>query len=217
MESISRSSAPASVVTGGASGLGKATAIQLGKAGAKVALNYFNNESRAQAALDEVKSAGIEERKFKQLAIAKSIQLKLLVMDWKTGKLLHEVALTEIDTPDPIHSLNSYASPTPVIDGEVIYCHFGTYGTFCLNRATRDILWSRQLPLVHSVGPGSSPFVDGPRLVLIQDGVERQYVTALDKETGATVCRAHVRCCGDFASVCWTQLEALRGIAPDGV
>ncbi|MEL6104489.1 MAG: PQQ-binding-like beta-propeller repeat protein [Planctomycetota bacterium] len=131
--------------------------------------------------------AGVEQKKFKQLAIAKSIKLKLLVVDWVTGLVESTIELTEVDAPDPIHSLNSYASPTPVIDGDHIYCHFGTYGTFCIDRASRDVVWHRQLPLVHSVGPGSSPFIDGPRLVLIQDGVERQYVTALDKSTGTTI------------------------------
>jgi hypothetical protein len=41
--------------------------------------------------------------------------------------------------------------------------------------------------LQHSVGPGSSPLIDDHRLILIQDGLERQYVTALDKSTGETL------------------------------
>ncbi|MEO1524787.1 MAG: PQQ-binding-like beta-propeller repeat protein [Planctomycetota bacterium] len=155
-----------------------------GKVWATTAIEVFpTEEERLQMLAD----AGIEQKKFKQLAIAKSIKLQLLVLDWKTGKLESTIELTEIDSPDPIHSLNSYASPTPVIEGDHIFCHFGTYGTFCLDRAGRDVVWHRQLPLVHSVGPGSSPFIDGPRLVLIQDGVERQYVTALDKATGSTL------------------------------
>ena len=155
-----------------------------GKVWATTAIEVFpTEEERLQMLAD----AGIEQKKFKQLAIAKSIQLKLLVIDWKTGSVETAIDLTEVETPDPIHSLNSYASPTPVIDGKNIYCHFGTYGTFCLDRDSHDVVWHRQLPLVHSVGPGSSPFIDGPRLVLIQDGVERQYVTALDKSTGTTI------------------------------
>jgi len=134
-----------------------------------------------------LRASGIEERKFKQLSIAKSIELKLLAISLKTGSLQKTVNLTTIDSPDPIHSLNSYASPTPVIDGEQIYCHFGTYGTFCIDRASGDLRWQRKLPLVHSVGPGSSPFLMKNMLVLIQDGVERQYVTALNKTTGETI------------------------------
>jgi outer membrane protein assembly factor BamB len=56
-----------------------------------------------------------------------------------------------------------------------------------VNRKSRDIVWQRRLPLQHGVGPGSSPLIDESRLVLIQDGMERQYVTALDKQTGETI------------------------------
>ncbi|NND98278.1 MAG: PQQ-binding-like beta-propeller repeat protein [Pirellulaceae bacterium] len=130
---------------------------------------------------------GIEAKKFKQLQVAKQIELKLISIDLKSGDVQKTIDLTTVTEPDAIHSLNSYASPTPVIDGDSIYCHFGTYGTFCLDRASGSIQWQRQLPLVHSVGPGSSPFVYKELLILIQDGVERQYVAALNKTTGETV------------------------------
>ena len=48
------------IVTGNSTGLGKAIGLSLGQAGAKVPVNFFNNESRAQLALDEYKAAGIE-------------------------------------------------------------------------------------------------------------------------------------------------------------
>lgn len=130
---------------------------------------------------------GIEEKKIKQLAIAKSIELKLLAIDFKTGSMQRTIDLTTVAEPDPIHAINSYASPTPAIDGPNVYCHFGTYGTFCINRLSGEMLWQRTLPLAHSVGPGSSPFIYKNLLVLIQDGIDRQYVTALDKATGETV------------------------------
>ena len=48
------------LVTGSSTGLGKAMALSLGQAGAKVAMNYANNAARADAALAEVKAAGVE-------------------------------------------------------------------------------------------------------------------------------------------------------------
>ncbi len=47
-------------VTGSSTGLGKAMAIEIGKAGAKVALNYANNDARAEATFAEFKAAGGE-------------------------------------------------------------------------------------------------------------------------------------------------------------
>ena len=52
------------LVTGSSTGLGKATAACLGKAGAKVALNYANNKARADVALAELRDAGITAELF---------------------------------------------------------------------------------------------------------------------------------------------------------
>jgi 3-oxoacyl-[acyl-carrier protein] reductase len=46
------------LVTGSSRGLGRGIALALGRAGAKVALNYANSEATAQAALDAFQSTG---------------------------------------------------------------------------------------------------------------------------------------------------------------
>lgn len=135
-------------------------------------------------------ASGEDPKKFKQKQIAKSIQLQVMELDFDTGSLKRTIDLFTIDSPDAIHGLNSYASPTPVLDGDRIYCHFGTYGTVCLDAKSGSVVWKKQFPLEHSVGPGSSPFIDGERLVLIQDGVDFQYVIALDKNSGETIWKA---------------------------
>ena len=48
------------LVTGSTTGLGKAMAVALGRAGAKVALNFQNNTERAEKAFAEFKAAGGE-------------------------------------------------------------------------------------------------------------------------------------------------------------
>lgn len=48
------------IVTGNSSGLGKAIGLALGKAGAKVPVNYANNAARAERTLSEYREAGIE-------------------------------------------------------------------------------------------------------------------------------------------------------------
>ncbi|MEZ6116166.1 MAG: PQQ-binding-like beta-propeller repeat protein [Pirellulaceae bacterium] len=53
-----------------------------------------------------------------------------------------------------IHTLNSHASPSPVIDGERVYLSFGSYGTFCLDSKTGEEIWQRRdLPCNHWRGP----------------------------------------------------------------
>jgi len=47
------------LITGNSTGLGKAIGLTLGKAGAKVPVNFFNNEARARRTLEEYQQAGI--------------------------------------------------------------------------------------------------------------------------------------------------------------
>ncbi len=130
---------------------------------------------------------GIDAKKADQRQLAKGVALKAICLDLASGEKIRTVDLHTVNEPDYIHSLNSYASPTPVLDEDRLYCHFGTYGTFCIDTASGKELWRKTFPLEHSVGPGSSPFLLGDLLVLVCDGVDVQYVIALDKMTGETV------------------------------
>lgn len=57
------------LVTGSSKGLGKAMAMALGGAGAKVALNYKNGEAEACATLDEFRAAGHQGALYRASAI----------------------------------------------------------------------------------------------------------------------------------------------------
>ena len=46
------------LVTGASSGIGLATAIALGKAGADVVVNYISGEEQAEAAVGEIRRSG---------------------------------------------------------------------------------------------------------------------------------------------------------------
>ena len=140
------------------------------------------------AATNEEKAKQLTGRKYKgALAVAMTISLRVLGFDRKTGKLLHNVEVFRVNGPDPIDKRNSYASPTPVAEPGRVYCDFGTYGTVCLDSSTGKIIWKRRLPIDHQVGPGSSPILCDDLLVLVRDGRDAQYVTALKKQTGKTV------------------------------
>lgn len=103
------------------------------------------------------------------------------------GKCLWQVKLFEVDNPQPVHWLNSWATPTPVIEKGRLYCDYGTFGTAALDADTGNVIWKQQIPLDHQVGPGSSPAVYDNLMILVRDGRNTQFVTALDKNTGATV------------------------------
>lgn len=126
--------------------------------------------------------AGIKE-------VAGSVEFKALCLDFDTGRIIHSIALSKTSDPEPINPMNSYASPTPTISDGKVYCDFGNYGTWCLDAMTGEKVWHRQVAVDYSVGPGSSPLVVGNHLILVCDGVDQQFVLALDKNTGDEVWR----------------------------
>ena len=114
--------------------------------------------------------------------------LRALCVDRTSGKLVHNVEVFKIDEPESVNAKNSYASPTPVIEEGRVYVHFGTNGTACLSTETGSILWTNQtLKLEHKEGPGSSPILYNGYLIVNCDGLDVQYVVALDKHTGKIV------------------------------
>lgn len=110
-------------------------------------------------------------------------------VDVVTGRILFEKHLFHCDTPEPLgNSVNCYAAPSPASEPGRVYVHFGSYGTACLDAATGEALWKREdLKCRHYRGPGSSVILYRDLLILTFDGVDVQYVTALDKRTGKTV------------------------------
>ncbi len=116
--------------------------------------------------------------------------LRALCIHRASGAVLHDVEVFKVGKPDSIHSLNSYASPSPTIEAGRVYIHFGTYGTACLATTNAEEFWRRDdLKLSHQVGPGSSPVLVGNLLIVNMDGTDLRYVVALDKRTGDTVWR----------------------------
>jgi len=121
-------------------------------------------------------------------AIDDGKELRLLVVDENSGKLLHNILLIEEHNLQEQHPLNSFASPSPVIENGRVYAHFGAYGTACVDTDSGEILWKRNdFHCQHDVGPGSSPILYEDLLILTFDGIDDRFLVALNKETGETV------------------------------
>jgi len=115
-------------------------------------------------------------------------ELGAVCVDAESGKVLFDVVVFKIDKPQFCHPMNSYATPTPAIEKGRIYLHFGTYGSACLDTANAKMLWtSQEFSCNHFRGPASSPIVVDELLVLTFDGIDVQFLVALDKLTGKTV------------------------------
>jgi len=117
------------------------------------------------------------------------LEMFAVCVDLDSGEVLHDLRVfTNREITQEMHSLNSFASPTPVVEKGRVWVHFGVYGTACLDTASGKVLWQRRdLHCDHFRGPGSSPILWGGLLIFPMDGIDVQYVVALDKETGRTV------------------------------
>ena len=115
-------------------------------------------------------------------------KLYAVCLDRATGATVHDVLVFDIPRPQYCIDRNSYASSTPCIEAGRVYVHFGAHGTACLDTVTGKPIWSRQdLPCDHFRGAASSPILWQDLLILTFDGFDKQYLVALQKETGATV------------------------------
>ena len=114
-------------------------------------------------------------------------KLQIVAVDVVTGALLHQQVVFENDEPEKKNPLNSFASPSAVVEPGHVYVHFGSYGTACFDTDSFQQVWQRRdINCDHLEGPGSSPILFDDFLIFNVDGGDVQYVIALDKQTGTT-------------------------------
>jgi len=114
-----------------------------------------------------------------------------LSIDLETGKDLWTTELHRGVPKASRHPKNSYASETPVTDGQRVYFHIGDLATYCLDMKGK-ILWEKEWPLKatrYGYGTASSPVLHQNRLYLLKDNEEESYLFALDKITGREIWR----------------------------
>ena len=86
-------------------------------------------------------------------------QFKVISFDKATGKINWQTIVKEELPAERTHELGSWASNSPITDGEFIYAFFGSRGLFCLDMKGK-VKWERnfgQMDIVASFGEGSSP------------------------------------------------------------
>jgi outer membrane protein assembly factor BamB len=145
-------------------------------------------------AIEKEASAAEAEKRLKAntgdqpVTVLASASLRAVCIDKTSGEITQDVELLVVKDPQWVHELNSYASPTPIVEDGRLYCHFGAFGTACLDTATGSPLWrNTDHFIMHENGPGGSPALHENLLIFHCDGSDKQYVTAIDKVSGKTV------------------------------
>ena len=118
------------------------------------------------------------------------VRYMVYALDARTGRVLWE---REVHRGKPFggrHRKNTYASETPVTDGERLYVSFGgNVGLFCYSM-TGELLWKRSWPpqpIYLDFGTASSPIVHGGRVYQLHDTDGESFLAALDAKSGTPV------------------------------
>ncbi len=110
----------------------------------------------------------------------------VMCLDLKTGETRWERQVHEGKPQSAIHVKSSFASETPVTDGERVYCCFGSVGIFCFDLEGNE-LWRHDLeplPTRYGWGNAASPVLHQGKLYYCNDNDQASYLLALDAKSG---------------------------------
>jgi hypothetical protein len=112
-----------------------------------------------------------------------------MAIDTASGKVLWERELWRGVPKGSRHLKNSFASETPVTDGDRVYFYFGQVGLFALDRAGKTIwtLPSAAVETRNGWGTASSPVLHQGRLYVVNDNDSASYLMAVEAKTGKVI------------------------------
>jgi outer membrane protein assembly factor BamB len=106
-----------------------------------------------------------------------------------TGRIRWQREIRNIVPPASKHLKNSFASETPVTDGDRVYVYFANIGLFALDM-NGEVVWAHEMPPVNTRdawGSGASPVLHGERLYLVNDNDTQSFIAAFDRRTGKEI------------------------------
>ena len=113
-------------------------------------------------------------------------QFTMTALDRATGQAVWKKMLREELPHEGHHPTGSFASGSPVTDGETLFAYFGSRGLYALD-LKGNVKWQKDFGKyrsANSFGEGSSPALHGNTLVVNWDHEGEDFVAAFDKTTG---------------------------------
>jgi outer membrane protein assembly factor BamB len=114
-------------------------------------------------------------------------------LDVTTGAVRWERELHRGTPPIARHIKNSFASETPVTDGERVYVYFGSIGVVAALDLKGTVLWKADIGAFEGhlgFGGAASPALHKGRLYITNDNTVRSFIVSLDAATGKELWRA---------------------------
>ena len=108
-------------------------------------------------------------------------------IDFDTGATRWEREVHREVPPIGRHMRNSYASETPVTDGERVYVYFGSVGLIAALDMTGELVWTTKVAALDGIyrwGHAASPVLHDERLYIVNDNGTQSFIAAFDATTG---------------------------------
>ena len=118
-------------------------------------------------------------------------QFAVMAIDRQTGAVVWRRTVATRQPHESTHESATWASNSPVTDGEHVLSFFGSNGLYCLDTGGR-LLWSRDLgdmQVKHGHGEGASPLLHDETVVVNWDHEGASVIVALAKRTGEELWR----------------------------
>lgn len=129
---------------------------------------------------------------FRDLATPKDVHRWMVYdVDFRTGKIRWEHQVQQATPTQARHQKNSYASETPVTDGERVYAYFSSAGLFAFDMNGKAV-WSKPMDTLKTRtgwGGAASPVVYRDRVIIVNDNEERSFIAAFDAKIGKELWR----------------------------
>jgi outer membrane protein assembly factor BamB len=118
-------------------------------------------------------------------------QFAVMAIERQTGAVVWRRTVATRQPHESTHESATWASNSPVTDGEHVLSFFGSNGLYCLDTGGR-LLWSRDLgdmQVKHGHGEGASPLLHDETVVVNWDHEGASVIVALAKRTGEELWR----------------------------
>jgi len=151
------------------------TAIEVGK---KI---ETKKEEPAQPAQGQGRSRGMRTTKAENVH-----KFTILAINRSDGSIIWQHTAREELPHEGMHPTSTWASNSPVTDGEHIFAFFGSRGLYCYDMQGK-LIWDKDfgdMTIKRTFGEGSSPVLYKNKIVVNWDHEGQSFILALDKKTG---------------------------------
>ena len=167
--------------------------------------DYIAELLEQELEMDEVMR--LSEERDTELADEIVIRLMLYCIDLESGKILWDREVYEGNPAVGRHRKNSFASETPVTDGEAIYVYLAHQGLYAYDLDGKQ-LWVAPLnpyQVYFDFGGGTSPALYEDHIYILNDNEEAGFVAAFNKRNGKEIWRRSRIGLGEHRNSGWSS------------